>query len=111
MNWTPEKIATLRQLWIEGCSAALIAKRMGPDVTKSMIDGKILRMGLKREGKATQLLTSHPDYEPKMPRENRPIPSHSQVWEMSDDERRIRFAQRAAKGARQTRQALEAAGQ
>lgn len=110
MNWTPEKIAKLRQLWTEGCSAALIAKRMGPDVTKSMIDGKILRMGLKRDGKATQVLTSHPDYEPKMARADRPLPS-SQVWEMSDDDRRIRFAQRAAKGARQTRQALEAAGQ
>jgi GcrA cell cycle regulator len=50
MNWTEERVATLRKLWAEGLSASQIAKQLG-GVTRNAVIGKVHRLGLA--GRAT----------------------------------------------------------
>jgi GcrA cell cycle regulator len=45
MNWTDERVATLRKLWAEGLSASQIAKQLG-GVTRNAVIGKVHRLGL-----------------------------------------------------------------
>jgi len=54
MNWTDERIETLRRLWAEGLSASQIATALG-GVSRNAVIGKIHRLGLSgrvKTGKA-----------------------------------------------------------
>jgi len=44
-TWTPERIATLKQMW-KAHSAAEIAKKLGAGVTRNAVIGKATRLGL-----------------------------------------------------------------
>lgn len=48
MSWTEENIAIVRDLWAKGHSASEIAKKLGPDVTRNMVIGKVTRLKLGR---------------------------------------------------------------
>lgn len=45
MNWTPERVDLLKNLWAEGLSTAQIANQLG-GVTRNAVIGKIHRLGL-----------------------------------------------------------------
>lgn len=47
MTWTPERIERLRQFWLEGYSASVIAIDLG--ITRNMVLGKVHRMRAKGE--------------------------------------------------------------
>lgn len=51
MGWTDDRVATLKKLWMEGHSAAQIAKQLGGGVTRNAVIGKVHRLGLA--GRAT----------------------------------------------------------
>ena len=44
--WTEDRIARLRTLWLEGRSAAQIARELGASLTRSAVLGKVHRMSL-----------------------------------------------------------------
>lgn len=44
--WTEDRIERLRTLWLEGRSAAQIARDLGEGLTRSAVLGKVHRMGL-----------------------------------------------------------------
>ncbi|WP_339872976.1 GcrA family cell cycle regulator [uncultured Brevundimonas sp.] len=44
--WTEDRIDRLRTLWLEGHSAARIARELGAGLTRSAVLGKVHRMGL-----------------------------------------------------------------
>lgn len=46
MEWTEERVATLKKLWEDGRSASQIAEMLG-DVTRNAVIGKAHRIGLK----------------------------------------------------------------
>lgn len=48
VNWTRERVETMRTLWLEGVSAEAIARRIGPGVTRSAVLGKLHRLGIVR---------------------------------------------------------------
>jgi GcrA cell cycle regulator len=43
--WTPERVETLRRLWLDGEAASIIADRLG-EVTRNAVIGKVHRLGL-----------------------------------------------------------------
>ena len=45
MDWTDERIATLRKMWLEGMSASQVARQLG-GVSRNAVIGKVHRMGL-----------------------------------------------------------------
>jgi GcrA cell cycle regulator len=45
MEWTDERIATLRKMWLEGMSASQVARQLG-GVSRNAVIGKVHRMGL-----------------------------------------------------------------
>lgn len=51
MGWTDDRVALLKKLWMEGHSAAQIAKQLGGGVTRNAVIGKVHRLGLA--GRAT----------------------------------------------------------
>lgn len=46
MEWTEERVATLKKLWEDGRSASQIAEAMG-DVSRNAVIGKAHRLGLR----------------------------------------------------------------
>jgi GcrA cell cycle regulator len=46
MDWTEDRIADLRRYWLEGLSAAQVARRLGGGVTRNAVIGRVHRMGL-----------------------------------------------------------------
>ena len=44
-NWTDERVALLKKLWVAGVSASLIAEKLG-EVTRNAVVGKVHRLGL-----------------------------------------------------------------
>lgn len=52
MNWTDERVETLRKLWAEGLSASQIAAQLG-GVTRNAVIGKVHRLKLSSRGRAT----------------------------------------------------------
>lgn len=50
LEWTDERVGTLKRLWGDGCSAGQIAARLG-GVTRNSVIGKVHRLGLS--GRAT----------------------------------------------------------
>jgi hypothetical protein len=43
-----KRIDTLREMWLAGSSAGVIAQKLGPDVTRNMVIGKIKTLGMFR---------------------------------------------------------------
>jgi hypothetical protein len=106
MNWTHQIEETLRRMWVEGCSAGVIAKSL--NITRDAVSGKAGRMGLVRgDEEPSARLPTHPGFVPRHARETAPIPRESHIWALDDNDRRLAFVRKAASGARQT---LEAAG-
>lgn len=67
MNWTDERVETLKKLWLDGLSAGQIAKQLG-GVTRNAVIGKVHRLGLSgRE------MPSHPIRMAKFRPPRRPI--------------------------------------
>jgi GcrA cell cycle regulator len=52
MNWTDERVETLRKLWAEGLSASQIAAQLG-GVSRNAVIGKVHRLKLSSRGRAT----------------------------------------------------------
>ena len=52
MNWTDERVETLRKLWAEGLSASQIAAQLG-GVSRNAVIGKVHRLKLSARGRAT----------------------------------------------------------
>jgi GcrA cell cycle regulator len=53
--WTAERLELLRSLWAEGQTAAAIADRLGSNISRSAVLGKIFRLRLKRAAKPQML--------------------------------------------------------
>jgi GcrA cell cycle regulator len=51
MTWNDERVETLKKLWSEGLSASQIANRLGRDLSRNAVIGKVHRLGLS--GRAT----------------------------------------------------------
>ena len=45
MAWSDERVAILKKMWLEGCSASEIAKELG-NITRNAVIGKVHRLGL-----------------------------------------------------------------
>lgn len=45
MDWSEERTATLRKLWLEGLSASQVARQLG-GVSRSAVIGKVHRLGI-----------------------------------------------------------------
>lgn len=52
MNWTDERVETLRKLWAEGLSASQIAAQLG-GVSRNAVIGKVHRLKLSSRGRTT----------------------------------------------------------
>ena len=52
MNWTDERVETLKKLWADGLSASQIAAELG-GVTRNAVIGKVHRLKLSSRGRAT----------------------------------------------------------
>ena len=46
IDWNDERTALLTKLWAEGASASVIASRLGDDVSRNAVIGKVHRLGL-----------------------------------------------------------------
>ena len=51
MNWTDERVETLRRLWAEGLSASQLAAQLG-GVSRNAVIGKVHRLKLSSRGRA-----------------------------------------------------------
>ncbi len=51
MNWTDERVETLKKLWAEGLSASQIAAQLG-GVSRNAVIGKVHRLKLSSRGRA-----------------------------------------------------------
>ncbi|MCK5909829.1 MAG: GcrA cell cycle regulator, partial [Caulobacter sp.] len=45
MDWSEERTATLKKLWLEGLSASQVARQLG-GVSRSAVIGKVHRLGI-----------------------------------------------------------------
>lgn len=52
MNWTDERVETLKKLWADGLSASQIAAQLG-GVSRNAVIGKVHRLKLSSRGRAT----------------------------------------------------------
>ncbi|MBV1700569.1 MAG: GcrA cell cycle regulator [Hyphomicrobiales bacterium] len=75
MSWTDERIETLRQLWLEGLSASKIASRLGSNITRNAVIGKVHRMGMANREKTTDQLPTRAR-NPDAPRNTMPVTGH-----------------------------------
>lgn len=58
MDWSEERTATLKKLWLEGLSASQVARQLG-GVSRSAVIGKVHRLGITvREVPVRQRITS-----------------------------------------------------
>lgn len=74
MEWTEERVESLKKLWLEGLSASQIAKLLG-GVTRNAVIGKVHRLGLS--GRATPSQPARATY--KAPRPARPAVSAAPI--------------------------------
>ncbi len=58
--WTEDRILRLTALWLEGRTAAAIAREFGPGVSRSAVLGKVHRLGLARGPEVRRARTSAP---------------------------------------------------
>lgn len=58
MDWSEERTATLKKLWLEGLSASQVARQLG-GVSRSAVIGKVHRLGITvREVPSRQRMTT-----------------------------------------------------
>ena len=72
MNWTPEKVEKLKELWGKGSTASEIAQILG-GVTRNAVIGKAHRLNLSgkiQTKKSSSLATSNNGSESKISRKN-----------------------------------------
>ena len=74
MEWTEDRVETLKKLWLEGQSASQIAKQLG-GVTRNAVIGKVHRLGLS--GRATPSQPARTTF--KAPRPARPVTTSAPV--------------------------------
>ena len=58
--WTPENTQRLTALWKEGRTAAWIARKLGPGVSRCAVLGKVYRLGLARGPEARRARPAAP---------------------------------------------------
>lgn len=51
-GWTPERVETVRRLWLAGRSASEIAREMNCGLSRNSVIGKVFRLGLSKQGRA-----------------------------------------------------------
>ncbi|MNE38396.1 GcrA cell cycle regulator [compost metagenome] len=68
--WTSERTEKLIALWKEGCTAAWIARVLGPGVSRCAVLGKVYRLGLARGPEARH---AHPATVPRAKRRREEI--------------------------------------
>lgn len=51
-EWTKAREDLLRELWPDGCSASVIAARLGDGLSRNAVIGKAHRMGLTKRGRS-----------------------------------------------------------
>ncbi|WP_367716200.1 GcrA family cell cycle regulator [Nitratireductor sp. GISD-1A_MAKvit] len=66
MNWTDERVETLKKLWAEGLSASQIAAQLG-GVSRNAVIGKVHRLKLSSRGRATSTRTRQKKAAPAAP--------------------------------------------
>src|SRR5712672_3275258 len=59
MNWTDERVESLKKLWGDGLSASQIAAELG-GITRNAVIGKVHRLGLSGRAKSTASATPRP---------------------------------------------------
>jgi GcrA cell cycle regulator len=59
MSWTDDRVATLKQCWLDGLSAARIALRLG-DVTRNAVIGKVHRLKLPARPRRARCQPANP---------------------------------------------------
>lgn len=75
MNWTDERVATLKKLWLDGLSASQIAKQLG-GTTRNAVIGKVHRLGLAERGlPSAPRLGARPARKPRPVQVARPRPA------------------------------------
>ena len=52
MTWTDDRVALLKKLWASGLSASQVAKRLGHDVSRNAVIGKVRRLGVSERAKS-----------------------------------------------------------
>jgi GcrA cell cycle regulator len=65
-TWTEDRVRTLSTLWSAGLSAAAVAKRLGGEVTRNAVIGKLHRLGLagRERPSAPKIVRSRPPAAP-----------------------------------------------
>jgi GcrA cell cycle regulator len=53
-TWPDERVVILKQLWIDGLSASQIAAKLGDNITRNAVIGKVHRLGLSGRGSPTR---------------------------------------------------------
>src|SRR5258705_4741750 len=59
MNWTDERVETLKKLWADGLSASQIAAELG-GITRNAVIGKVHRLGLSGRAKSPSSAAPRP---------------------------------------------------
>ncbi len=54
-TWPDERVVILKQLWLDGLSAAQIAAKLGDGITRNAVIGKVHRLGLSGRGSPTRV--------------------------------------------------------
>lgn len=70
-QWTPVRLAALRQLWTDGSTASEIAQVLGA-VSRNAVLGKIWRLGLEKRIRAKTQKAGSPTRRPAKPRAPQP---------------------------------------
>ncbi len=65
MNWTPERVQTLKKLWSEGLSASQIADQLG-GVSRNAVIGKVNRLKLSSRGRSAPVISRQKKKKPTM---------------------------------------------
>ena len=77
-NWTDTRVETVKTLWLDGLSAAEIARRMG-GTTRNAVIGKVHRLGLKGRGTPAEpgrVRRAARPIEPRAKRQPKPVRAH-----------------------------------
>ena len=59
MNWTDERVETLKKLWTDGLSASQIAAELG-GITRNAVIGKVHRLGMSGRAKSPSSAAPRP---------------------------------------------------
>lgn len=114
--WTDELREEVKRLYRSGLTATEVAAQIGPDITKNMVLGQLFHMGAMRSGKGSKGVGTRAPRSAKStsdsaePYEKVRLPPVNEVWGLDENERRRRFATKAARAAREQLMALMAEG-